>query len=192
MTQVLKSASPHQPRLDPASRAGAAFRRRMESALTRAHGVTCRFCVPLLRISFGLIFVWFGALKVADVTPVARLVAETVPFLPSGWFVPALGMLEIAIGIALLLRRWITAVVMVMIGHLAGTFMVLLVQPEVAFQDGNPLLLTMTGEFVVKNIVLISAGLVIAVSSGRRDPETGGGYEQVPLRVEPASSRAPV
>jgi len=192
MTQMLKSASPHERRLDPASRAGPAFRRRIEPILTKTHGLTCRFCVPLLRISFGLIFVWFGALKLANVTPVASLVAETVPFLPSRWFVPALGMLEIAIGIALLVRRWITAVVMVMIGHLAGTFAVLLVQPEVAFQDGNPLLLTMTGEFVVKNIVLISAGLVIAASSGRPAAETDGGYEQVPPRVEPAPRQAPV
>lgn len=48
-----------------------------------------------------------------------------------------------------------------MIAHLSGTFLVLVTQPAVAFQDGNPLALTMTGEFVVKNVVLIAAGLVL-------------------------------
>ena len=41
-----------------------------------------------------------------------------------------------------------------MAGHLAGTFLVLIMQPQLAFQDGNPLLLTTIGEFVVKNVVL--------------------------------------
>jgi hypothetical protein len=36
-------------------------------------------------------------------------------------------------------------------------------QPQLAFQDGNNrLLLTTIGEFVVKNVVLISAALVLA------------------------------
>ena len=36
-----------------------------------------------------------------------------------------------------------------------------MVVPGRCFQDGNPLLLTATGEFVLKNLVLITAGLVI-------------------------------
>jgi len=45
--------------------------------------------------------------------------------------------------------------------QMAGTFLVLVLRPELAFQSGNPLLLTVTGEFVIKNLVLIAAGLVI-------------------------------
>lgn len=45
---------------------------------------------------------------------------------------------------------------------LCGTFLVLLMEPQLGFQGGNPLLLTTIGEFVVKNVVLISAGLVLA------------------------------
>ena len=44
---------------------------------------------------------------------------------------------------------------------MAGTFLVLVMHPEVAFQDGNPFLLTVEGEFVIKNLVLLSAALVI-------------------------------
>ena len=50
----------------------------------------------------------------------------------------------------------------VLVAHLCGTFLVLVMQPELAFQNGNPLLLTTIGEFVIKNVVLISAALVLA------------------------------
>ncbi len=62
----------------------------------------------------------------------------------------------------LLVGRWITAVCAVLVAHLCGTFLVLVMQPQLAFQDGNPLLLTTIGEFVIKNVVLISAALVLA------------------------------
>jgi hypothetical protein len=45
--------------------------------------------------------------------------------------------------------------------QMAGTFLVLVILPGIAFRDGNPLLLTVEGEFVVKNLVLFSAALVI-------------------------------
>jgi len=54
----------------------------------------------------------------------------------------------------------------VLAAHLCGTFLVLVMEPELAFQNGNPLLLTTIGEFVVKNLVLISAALVLASKLG--------------------------
>jgi hypothetical protein len=61
--------------------------------------------------------------------------------------------------------------------QMAGTFVSLVVLPERAFQDGNPLLLDVTGEFIVKNLVLIAAGLVIGSTVRRTRPSqrsTGG------------------
>ena len=55
-------------------------------------------------------------------------------------------------------------VVAVLTGHLFGTFLVLVTQPHVAFQDGNPFLLTTEGEFVVKNLVLIAGTLLVAAA----------------------------
>jgi putative oxidoreductase len=124
-----------------------------------------RYSISMLRMSFGVVFIWFGALKVADATPVAKLVAATVPFVPAHVLVRSLGLFEAAIGLAMLVGRLIGVVVCLMVTHLAGTFLVLVTQPTMAFQHGNPLQLTMTGEFVVKNIVLISAGLVLATAS---------------------------
>ena len=128
-----------------------------------------RVGVPLLRLSLGLVFVWFGALKVADRTPVGDLVAGTVPWLDPGWFVPALGAFEVVLGIALIVGYRLGWVALLMAARLAGTFLTLVVQPDVAFQQGNPLLLTTEGEFVAKNLVLVTAALVVAASAGRRD-----------------------
>lgn len=134
---------------------------RAEARLTDLLQAANRLCLPLLRMSLGLVFVWFGALKLTWTTPVADLVAETVPILPQGFFVTTLGAFEVLIGLALLLGRWIPVAALLVVMHLCGTFLVLVTQPEVAFQDGNPLLLTMTGEFVVKNLVLITAAIVL-------------------------------
>jgi uncharacterized membrane protein YkgB len=45
-----------------------------------------------------------------------------------------------------------------------GTLLVFFVLPDVAFQDGNPLKLTVEGEFVVKNMVLLAAAMVVGTS----------------------------
>jgi uncharacterized membrane protein YphA (DoxX/SURF4 family) len=125
-----------------------------------------------MRWALALIFVWFGALKVANLTPVADLVADTLTFVPvpPDILVPALGGFEIAVGILLAGGWLLRPVLAAMTAHLAGTFLVLLVQPGVAFQDGNPLLLTTEGEFVVKNLVLIAGALLVASALPRRRP----------------------
>ena len=132
-----------------------------------------RWSVPALRVSLAVVFVWFGALKVLDVTPVTDLVANTVYWVEPDWFVPLLGWVEIAIGLGLLFRVGLRIVLAVFVLQLLGTFLVLVVQPDVAFQDGNPLKLTVEGEFVVKNLVLITAGMVVGstVRGEERPPE---------------------
>jgi putative oxidoreductase len=120
-----------------------------------------RIALPLLRISLGIVFVWFGLLKIAGETPVTDLVADTVYWLDPGWFVPLLGVFEVVVGLGLLMGKGLRIVLALFALQMAGTFLVLVVQPDVAFQNGNPLLLTTEGEFVVKNLVLLSAGLMI-------------------------------
>lgn len=143
----------------------------------RVLGFLRRVSPWLLRASLALTFIWFGALKVAGTTPVAALVADTIAWVPgidAGWFVPALGAFEVLLGAALLMGRAPRLVLVTLVGHLTGTFLVLIVQPEVAFQNGNPLLLTTEGEFVVKNLVLISALLMLAAQRPVRSDGLGG------------------
>jgi uncharacterized membrane protein YkgB len=120
------------------------------------------YCVPLLRLSLGLVFLWFGVLKVIGASPVTDLVAGTMPWFDPSWFVPLLGIIESGLGVALIAGRWLPAVGALLTAHLAGTFLVLLMQPYAAFQHGDVLLLTTDGEFVMKNLVLLSAALVVA------------------------------
>lgn len=129
-------------------------------------GVLRRHAPTIMRWALGLVFVWFGALKIANVTPVAGLVADTLAFvpIPSSIVVPALGAVEVVAGIALVIGRFLRPVLAGMVGHLIGTFLVLVTQPAVAFQDGNLLLLTTEGEFVVKNLVLIAGALLVAAA----------------------------
>jgi putative oxidoreductase len=149
---------PHRP-LRPASRP---VRERLEAYDRTIRRLLGRASPVLLRISLGIVFVWFGALKVAGVSAVGGLVAATVPFVDSAWFVPALGVVEILTGVAFASGRLLRVVLPVFAAHMAGTFLVLIVLPDVAFQGGNALVLTAVGEFVVKNLVLLSAGLVVA------------------------------
>ena len=120
-----------------------------------------RWSIPILRVSLGVVFLWFGALKIFDITPVADLVADTVYWVDPDWLVPALGVAEVIVGIGLLTKVALRAVLALFALQMAGTFLVLVILPEVAFQDGNIFKLTVEGEFVVKNLVLLSAGMVV-------------------------------
>ena len=121
-----------------------------------AHGVR------LLRLSLAITFIWFGMLKVTGASPVYDLVAHTVYWVSPEFFVPFLGVWEVVVGLGLLFAVAIRLTLLLFWLQLTGTFLVLVLRPDIAFQQGtNPLLLTTEGEFVIKNLVLISAGLVV-------------------------------
>lgn len=139
------------------------FTRVSTTVTARVQSTLEQFGPTALRTSVGLVFIWFGALKLTGHSPVAGLVANTLPWFDPTIIVPVLGAIEIVLGLALIAvwphPLWVPVI---MVGYLAGTFTVLIFQPAVAFQSGNPLLLTTIGEFVVKNVVLIAALVVIA------------------------------
>ncbi len=117
--------------------------------------------VPMLRLSLAIVFIWFGMLKVIGKSPVHDLVARTVYWVNPELFVPILGGWEILVGVGLLFAVALRVTLFLFWMQLAGTFLVLVVRPDIAFQQGNFLLLTTEGEFVIKNLVLIAAGLVV-------------------------------
>lgn len=131
------------------------------------------YSVTLLRISLGIVFMWFGVLKVIGLTPVADLVAKTVYWTPltPAQVVVCIGWWEICIGLGLLTKRFLRTTIFLLLLQQFGTFLVLILLPHIAFQQGNPLLLTVEGEFVIKNIVLISAGLVVGSLVHARVPK---------------------
>jgi putative oxidoreductase len=124
-------------------------------------GFMSSYAILIIRISLGIVFVWFGLLKVVGVSPVFDLASHVVYWLPAELFVPLLGIWEIAIGVGLLLGKALRVILAMLFLQLAGTFLLLLIWPEAAFQGGNPLFLTTEGEFVIKNLVLIAAGVAV-------------------------------
>jgi putative oxidoreductase len=134
---------------------------RLQAIDTRILHILNRLALPMLRVSLAIVFLWFGGLKITGETPVSELVANTVYWLDPSWFVPLLGVFELIVGVGLLLGRALRLVLALFVLQMLGTFLVLVVQPDIAFQEANPLLLTTEGEFVIKNLVLLSAGLLI-------------------------------
>jgi putative oxidoreductase len=82
-----------------------------------------------------------------------------------GLSVPLVGAFEVVLGAGLLLGRWLPAFLAAAALHLSGTFLVPVLRPDVAFVDGNPLLLSVEGEYVVKNLVLLAATASLALHS---------------------------
>ncbi len=136
----------------------------------RAVEINVRYAATALRLALAVVFVWFGALKLAGVSPVEKLLAETLPFIDAGISVPLLGAVEVALGLALVVGKLPRIVLLVLAGHLAGTFLTFVTASELMWGDGF-LELTADGEFVVKNLVLISAALVLIGIYSRRAEE---------------------
>jgi uncharacterized membrane protein YphA (DoxX/SURF4 family) len=131
--------------------------------------VLSRWSIPALRVALGVVFVWFGALKIGRLSPVSELVARTVYWFDPDVVVPALGIVEVVIGAGLIFGVLLRVVLLLFAAQMAGTFLTFVVLPHVCFRDSNPLLLTVEGEFVVKNLVLLAAGLVVGSTvRGRR------------------------
>jgi uncharacterized membrane protein YkgB len=116
---------------------------------------------PLLRVALAVVFIWFGGLKVIGRSPVVDLVARTVYWVSPEFFVPFLGVWEMLVGLGLLFAVALRLTLLLFWLQMAGTFLVLVLHPEIAFQGGNPFLLTTEGEFIIKNLVLIAGGIVV-------------------------------
>ena len=127
-----------------------------------------RVAVPILRVSLGVVFVWFGTLKILQVSPVSELVARTVYWVDPDIVVPVLGAFEVTVGVLLLLGQALRLTLFLFLLQMLGTFLTFIVLPNVTFRHGNPFLLTVEGEFVVKNLVLIASALVVGTTV-RRD-----------------------
>ena len=115
----------------------------------------------LLRISLGVIFIWFGALKfVEGLSPAESLVRRTVYWMDPDLFIPILAVWEVLIGVGLLYRPAIRAAIFLLFAQMPGTMLPLVLLPDVCFTV-FPFGLTLEGQYIIKNLVLISAALVV-------------------------------
>lgn len=120
-----------------------------------------RVGLVFLRFAIGVIFIWFGALKtVGELSPAYDLVAATVYWLTPEIIVPLLGLWEIAIGLAFLFTPLTRVAIFLLALQMPGTFLPLVLLPEVCFTI-FPVGLTIEGQYIVKNLVIIGSALVI-------------------------------
>lgn len=119
-----------------------------------------KYCHILMRISLALIFIWFGALKPLGMSPEIALIKRTVYWFRPELFVILLGWWEMAIGMALLFRPCIRLALLLLLIQLPGTFLPLVLLPEICFSS-FPFGLTLEGQYIVKNLFLVSAAFVI-------------------------------
>jgi len=120
----------------------------------------------LLRLSLAAVFFWFGMLKLAGVSPVADLLRHSIPFLAVTPYIELLGLAEIVIAVGLVIDRLANQAATLMILHLFCTLSIAIIAPTLIFAPAFPVL-TMDGEFLAKNFVLITAGLVVISSRDR-------------------------
>jgi uncharacterized membrane protein YkgB len=122
----------------------------------------------LIRVSLFIIFFWFGFLKVIDLSPATDLVLQTIywmPFLTPIQWVYTVGIWEMFIGLFFLFKRTTVMAMILLFTQMIGTFMPLFILPEVTFQSNNPLLPTLEGQYIMKNIIIIASS--ITISEGR-------------------------
>lgn len=120
-----------------------------------------RIGIGFLRFAIGAVFIWFGALKtVGELSPAYDLVAATVYWLTPEIIVPLLGLWEIAIGLAFLFTPLTRIAILLLALQMPGTFLPLVLLPEVCFTI-FPVALTIEGQYIVKNLVIIGSALVI-------------------------------
>ena len=119
-----------------------------------------KYGMLVLRISLAVVFIWFGALNPLGIRPAEELVQRTVYWIPPELFLPLLGFWEVAIGVCLLYRPLIRAAILLLFLQMPGTMLPLILLPDVCFTK-FPFGLTLEGQYIIKNLILISAGLVI-------------------------------
>ena len=138
---------------------------RFEQIATAIAGFMRRYGHTALRYSLAVVFIWFGALKPAGLSPAEPLLLMTVdwmPLLPAESWLVVIGWWEIAIGVLFLSRKTLRFAIGLLAMQMVGTFMPLVILPDATFQPGRiPYGLTLEGQYIVKNLLIISAAMVI-------------------------------
>jgi len=125
--------------------------------------------LSLLRVSIGIIFFWFGVLKFFDgLSPAQDLAIKTIDIVTFGLLTPSIIILglaiwETAIGIGLIFSLFMRETLLLLYLQMIGTFLPVLFFPSEVFNI-FPYSLTLEGQYIIKNLVLLSAGIVLGAS----------------------------
>jgi uncharacterized membrane protein YphA (DoxX/SURF4 family) len=148
---------------------------RVDARITRA---LASMGVPLLRIALGVVFLWFGVLKFfPSLSPAEELAARTIETISFGTIhadvsLPVLAAWECLIGLGLILGKFLRATLALLALQMLGTFLPLVLFPQETFTV-FPIVPTLEGQYIIKNVVLVGAAIVVGatVRGGRLEAE---------------------
>ena len=119
-----------------------------------------------LKITIGIVYLWFGALKFfPELSPAEGLATDTITVLTLG-IIPAnisiilLALIEVVIGICFLINIYPKKAAIAALAHLICTFTPLFFFNDISF-NGYPIFLTLVGQYIIKNLIIIAALLSI-------------------------------
>lgn len=153
--------------------------------------------IVLLRIAVGVIFFWFGFLKFFDNLSSAETIAsKTISWLTLNTLqpevsMPILALLECSIGIGILTKKYMEYVIPLLYFQMAGTLLPLLIFPHETWEIA-PFVPTLEGQYILKNAVLIAAGIVLgAIAKGGKlihDPKVARQAQKIEEKKEAAEA----
>ena len=128
-----------------------------------------RYGITLLRIGLGIVFFWFGVIKfVPGLSPAEDLAARTITMLSFGIVppqvsIPFLAAWETLIGIGLISGKFMRVTIFLLLAQMLGTITPLFLLPRETWRV-FPVSPTLEGQYIIKNIVLVTAALVIGAT----------------------------
>ena len=128
-----------------------------------------RHGVRLLRVSLGIVFFWFGVLKFfPGLSPATELATRTIAVLtfgavPAGVAINVLAAWETLIGLGMIFGFAMRATIALLLVQMLGTITPIFLFPELVFTR-VPYAPTLEGQYIIKNIVLVSAALVVGAT----------------------------
>jgi uncharacterized membrane protein YkgB len=128
-----------------------------------------RYGLVMMRVALGIIFFWFGALKlIPGLSPAEELVRSTIFFIDPNLFQPVLAIWEMLIGLGLITGLFMRTTLLLLFLQMPGTALPIFITPEAVFTL-FPVGLTIEGQYIVKNLALITAAIVLGstVRGGR-------------------------
>jgi uncharacterized membrane protein YphA (DoxX/SURF4 family) len=123
-------------------------------------------CIHLLRISIGIIYIWFGVLKFfPNLSPADELARNTIHLITFGLIPDTISLIllaiwETALGILLLFCFWRNATFYILVLHMVCTFIPLFFFTDISF-TASPYAFTLVGQYIMKNLIIICAAILI-------------------------------
>jgi uncharacterized membrane protein YkgB len=113
-----------------------------------------------IQYSFAIIYIWYGALKIFDLSPVEVFVNDSAFFLFIDNFSFYLGFYELLLGVMFLFPKTLRYGLILFFLKIPGTFLPLIFVPSACFIQ-FPFVLTLEGQYVFKNLILIGSAFYL-------------------------------